>query len=158
GAAFAVVSAYVRAYAAVIRTVFNVVADIVRAAGAVFRRVFSSDNVKAALHGVQAALVAPFKAAEAIIQGIAHGLESVFDSALSGIKAAINVVIRAFNQVIRGLNRIPKVNIPTIPELSTAAAGSAAAGAVPVARYAAPRVRGATAPAAAAAAPSILIQ
>lgn len=54
---------------------------------------------------------------ERIFDGIASAVTGAFESAINGAKRLINPFIRATNSVIGGLNRVPGVNIPTIPEL-----------------------------------------
>jgi hypothetical protein len=77
-----------------------------------------------------------------LFEGIGRAIGGAFDAGIAGVKAAINVVIRLMNDVIRGLNQVPGVSIPTIPEVS--AAGVSAAGSPSVASYASPTIATAT--------------
>jgi phage-related protein len=56
-----------------------------------------------------------------LFEGIGKAIGGAFDAGIAGVKAAINAVIRLMNSVIRGLNQVPGVSIPTIPEVSAAA-------------------------------------
>jgi len=61
------------------------------------------------------------EAGERIFGGLGRAITGAFSAAITGAKALINPFIRATNTVIGGLNRVPGVNIPTIPQLANGA-------------------------------------
>lgn len=56
--------------------------------------------------------------ADRVFGGIGRAISGAFSTAVSGAKNVINPFIRTINRAIDGLNKVPWVNIPKIPELA----------------------------------------
>jgi phage-related protein len=160
GVVWRVLQAYMRPYIAAVRLAFQLIAAVARVVAAVVKEVWRVVwwALRAGAIVVRNAVVAGFRAISGPVSAVANAIKRVWESvfgalkraasgmasALSGpfriVEGAVNAVVGAVRSLIGWLNRIkvPKISLPKLPGLSSAATVAAPVGAAATRGLAAP--------------------
>lgn len=84
---------------------------------------FIKDNWREAWENIKEKFSNITRAIKVVFEGFKSNILGIWDSLVSGIKIAVNVIIEAINTFIRGFNRI-KISVPSIPKPSFLGGGS----------------------------------
>jgi phage-related protein len=110
--AFALVRGYLEILFKVWGTVFGWLEMIIRTSVGVFLKVFGTlfSGIKAGFTAVKDFVSDVFGAITGIVKGVINGVITV-------VEKGVNFAIKPINALIDGINRVPGINIPKIPEL-----------------------------------------
>lgn len=99
-----------------IKTIFAGIGTVVKGIVSVFSSVFSS--VYKIVSTVFNKISGVWKKLTGVVGDIAAGISSAFTTLVNHVKGLINKFIGGVNAALKFINKIPKVNIPTIPKLA----------------------------------------